>query len=358
MTNPNKVIVVSTSFQEYDRRVQRIIEAIQSFGYTTKWFARTINGPGEDAIATTFKSGVAFYVEYNLRLLMRLLKSDADILYAVDFDTLLASRVAAKLKGCELVFDAHEYFTEVPELEGKPIKKWIWNRVGKSCLNATTHAITVNHSLAQILKGKYGCDFEVIRNVPHQLESRSSDQNNDEERILLYQGAINIGRGIEIACQAIDQLPDRYELWIIGDGDILEELRAKYQVNPRITFIGWVAPEDLPGYTQEAWLGLNMLESKSMNYYYSLTNKYFDYIHSDLPAIHMAFPEYTLLQEKYPVAYLAKEYSIAEIVKGIQHFELEANYRRSAEACKAAKASLNWNQEKQQLQQIFNKWFN
>lgn len=356
MTKPTKITVVSTSFREYDRRIQRIIGAFESFGYTTQWFARNAhNDP--DAIVTRFKSGVLFYLEYNIRLCLRLLRSNTDVIYAVDFDTLLASRVAALLKRSTLVFDAHEYFTEVPELENKPLKKWIWKQVGKLCLNAKTPAITVNQSLAKILGEEYACKFDVIRNIPARVELAPEESSDDSERILLYQGAINVGRGIEIACEAIDQLPEQYELWIIGDGDILEQLRSKYQVNPRITFIGWVAPEDLPGYTQEAWLGLNMLESSSLNYYYSLTNKYFDYIHANLPAIHMAFPQYKLLQEQFPVAYLAHDYSVQELVAGVKYYESEELYTKSVESCRVAKESFDWSQEQDHLKALVEQWF-
>jgi hypothetical protein len=42
-------------------------------------------------------------------------------LNANDLDTLLPAFIAAKLKRKKLVYDAHEFFTQVPELIHRPI---------------------------------------------------------------------------------------------------------------------------------------------------------------------------------------------------------------------------------------------
>ena len=69
----------------------------------------------------------------------------------------------------------------------------------------------------------------------------------------------------------------------------------------KVIFKGYVKPKELPKITAKASIGLNLLENKSLNYYYSLANKAFDYIQAEIPAIHMDFPEYRQLNQTYEV---------------------------------------------------------
>jgi hypothetical protein len=54
-----------------------------------------------------------------------------DAVCSVDLDTLPAgclSHAACAASG--RVFDAHEYFTEVPEVTGRPVVQWVWEYRG------------------------------------------------------------------------------------------------------------------------------------------------------------------------------------------------------------------------------------
>jgi glycosyltransferase involved in cell wall biosynthesis len=354
---------MSTSLSTYDRRVQRVVIAFEECGHLVTWLSRaesiaTQALPTE--IVTNFKSGIAFYLEYNLRLWLKGRKVNYDVVYAVDMDTLLAGKCLAK--GGNMVYDAHEYFTEVPELLRKPLKKAIWKALGKWALRHSKCNITVNRSLQDILSREYGVPFEVIRNVPPleaiPLPEGSIVSKPKDKKILLYQGAVNVGRGIELACDAMAHLnKDTYELWIVGDGDILNQLRKTYGSRSSIKFYGWVEPSHLASITQQAWLGLNMLLPESQNYYYSLTNKYFDYVHANIPAIHMGFPEYTELQKSFAVAYLAKAYTVEELLRGVMYYENTENYSNSKAATYKAKAELNWDAESLRLKALLERWF-
>lgn len=336
--------------------MQRISKHLSSLDYAVTWLCRTTSDHGDNhQINTRFKSGILFYLEYNLKLMRRLMQSKPSIVYAVDLDTLLAARLYQIRHECKIVFDSHEYFSEVPELNGKPLKKKIWSAIGKWGITDETSCITVNQSLSEILSQKYDQEFHVLRNVPlKQHQENNPDDVVADKKIILYLGAVNEGRGLEIACQAFAEalVGPEYRLWIIGDGDILSNLKAQYGNVHSIIFHGWVKPKDLARLLNQAYLGINMLDAVSMSYYYSLTNKYFDYINHRLPALHMDYPEYQTLQASHAVAYLVSEYSVNGLLSGIKHYEDPSEYKKSKLACEKASLDFNWESESDKLTQI------
>ena len=79
-----------------DRRVLRHAAALREAGCTVGLI-------GKDDLRVRAKKTWRFYAEYNLRLFLRLLCTRCDIVWANDTDTLLASWLAARLKGKCLV---------------------------------------------------------------------------------------------------------------------------------------------------------------------------------------------------------------------------------------------------------------
>ena len=93
--------------------------------------------------------------------------------------------------------------------------------------------------------------------------------------ILLYQGAVNIGRGIREMIDVLQILSD-CRLVVAGDGDVLEQMKQYAAARPwhdRVEFLGRVQPDRLRALTAQASLGLCLLEDLGLNYRYSLPNQ-------------------------------------------------------------------------------------
>lgn len=301
-----------------------------------------------------YQSGVSFYWVYNTEAFKFLKDEQPDVVYAVDLDTLIAAGRYVSRSGCKFIYDAHEYFTEVPELAGKWLKKKIWTAVGKSYIPQAHLAITVNNSLQDILAITYNRHFEVIRNVPR---LKPTPREADRKRIVLYQGVLNEGRGLEqaiLACAEMDWL----ELWIAGEGDRSQALRdlavAKNKYD-NIRFLGWQNPEELARLTQQAWVGLNLLEGTSLNYKYSLANKFFDYMHAGVPSINMQFPEYESINAELPVAINIPDLNQETIQIALERLVNEQLYTELSANAQSLSEKYNWQNEEEKFTALIHK---
>lgn len=352
-----------TNDLNYDQRMIRICTSLQQQGYEVLLIGRKKKTSPplsqqtfrQKRLPCWFQNGALFYAEYNLRLFLILLWVPVDILCAIDLDTILPNLMASKLRRKKRVYDAHEYFTEVPELVRRPRIQWIWAKIADWAIPQFTYCYTVGEALATILSKKYGPTFEVIRNVPWKTQ-RLSDIKAPPPVILLYQGVLNEGRGLEILMQAMQELKD-CELWLAGEGDLSQELRALAEepgVQKQLKFLGYLDPEELRKITPQAHLGLNLLENKGLSYYYSLANKTFDYIQAGLPSIQMDFPEYRALQEKYEVFELLENLSVTSVVQAVNKLKpASESYLRLKKNCQAASLVLNWDKEQEKLLQFY-----
>ncbi len=356
-----KIIFAVTNDIVHDRRMQRICMSLAQADFDVLLIGRGYgNSPALPSLPFRslrmklwFRKGKFFYIEYQIRLLIQLIITRADIFCAVDLDTILPVTLVGWLNRVKRVYDAHELYTEVPELAGRPGATWIWEQVGKWCVPKMDLAYTVGPALGHLLQNQYNIPFEIIRNLPYKTES--TERPILKNKILWYHGALNKGRGLEVAIRAMKGLPG-YHLWLAGEGDLSGSLRglaATLDLQDRVLFLGWVKPEDLVGHAAKCSIGLNLLDASSLSYYYSLANKSFDYIQVSLPALHMDFPEYKLLQNDGPIGVLLSELSPESVINAVRMLEDEAKYLQCQAGCHRLATSLHWEMEEQRVIKLY-----
>lgn len=350
-----------TNDLSHDQRMHRIASSLQQNGYdvTLVGVARNNSKPllnnifKQHRLSSYWSKGKFFYVELNLRLFCYVLLSKVDIVVSNDTDTIMAVYFASLFKNIRRVFDAHELFPEVPELENRPISKAIWRLVEKLLIPRFKVKYTVSESIAHFYNDIYNQKFEVIRNVPNLTTTPMLQSRN--RKLILYQGVLNKGRGLEQMIRAMKQLPE-YTLCIAGKGDLendLHQLVLQLQLQKQINFTGALLPEDLKLLTLQAGIGINLLENAGLNYYYSLANKCFDYIHAALPSINMRFPEYEVINNNIAVSVLIDTLDEMEIIQAVKSLEDEKRYTLLKENCFKARELYNWQLEEQKLLKIY-----
>jgi len=359
--NELKRIVISvTNDLTTDQRVEKTCEALSEIGYDVVLVGRKLKTslPIQKNYKTVrfrllFNKGFLFYAEFNIRLFIFLLFTKKNLLFSNDLDTLLPNYLLSLLQQKTLVFDSHELFSEIPELVTKPRIKNFWLYLEKKLIPKLKNVITVSNSIKNHYLNLYGVSATVVRNIPkiQKIDPKEFDVNTDEKKIILYQGAVNIGRGIELM---IDTMPllDKYLFIVIGDGDILKELKEKVKLqnlNNKVKFLGKKSPEELKKLTLSASIGMSLEEDLGLNYRYALPNKVFDYLHANIPVIIADLPEMRALIEKYSFGEILTERSPEVLAKIIKQMTTKSYKKELA----MAKEKLNWSKEKKKLTSIF-----
>ncbi len=363
-TDNQKVAIVSvTNDLVADHRVHKTCMYLSEKGYFVLLVGRKLSHslPIHRTYKTyrmrlLFRKKVFFYAEFNIRLFLLLCFKKVHLLVSNDLDTLPANYMASRLKKIPLLYDSHEYFTEVPELIHRKLVQRIWQRIESFLIPRLTVAVTVNESLAEIYTQKYGTPFFSIRNVPEYRETEVKIVDTQAlfstkvSHILLYQGSLNVGRGLEMLIDTIPLLDRHYGLLIIGAGDIENELKQqviKLNIQKRVRFLGKLPFEELRAYTSIAFLGFSLEANRGLNYYYALPNKLFDYIHAGVPVICSNFPEMKRIIDMYHVGISIDEINAQKLAETIKNIECNNDmYQIWKLNCIGAARELNWNNEK------------
>ena len=189
-----------------------------------------------------FGQGALFYAEFNFRLFFFLLTRPRGVLHSNDLDTLLANQLVARIRKLPLVHDAHEYFTEVPELQNRPLIKGIWKRIERLSFPRIDHLFTVNGSIARLYEEVCGKHAQVIRNIPLKKATTAAQDKealgfSSEDFLMINQGTgINVDRGMEELFVAMTELPERVKLLLVGKAMRFQmrSLRTELKLQERV----------------------------------------------------------------------------------------------------------------------------
>ncbi|MEA2043023.1 MAG: glycosyltransferase [Bacteroidota bacterium] len=347
-----------------DVRVKKIARFIQTQGFEV-----LLIGISSDQIMETageiktkqlkriFKKGPLFYLEYNIRLFFVLLfLRKVRAFWANDLDTLTANASAAFIKQKPLIYDSHELFTELPELHSRPGVQKIWQLAEKLFIRRVKYMLTVCDSIAEYYKNKYKTVSPVVvRNVPEKRKTPHADYRQKlhlpiDKKIVIYQGVINIGRGIEELIEAAQYTSGIYFV-IAGAGDISGLIKDRINtlgLSEKFKLTGRLPYEKLLEYTISADLGVSLEKNMGLNYYYALPNKMFDYIQASVPILVSRLPEMEKIVNQYGVGDFIESHEPKHLAEKIEEM-LQKPSGFYSEQLKRAARELTWEIESEKL---------
>jgi len=371
----NRVVIAAISDLVTDQRLHKVSLTLQEAGYAVLLIGtrRRNSLPLAPRSYPTrrmrllFQKGMFFFAEFNLRLFVRLLFTKGDIFLGNDLDAIGAVWLAGTLRHKPVVYDTHEYYLGMPELDGRPGVKKVWERIEAFVFPKLYYIYTICDSFRDLYYKDYGKRLGVVRNVPY-LKAAGIDvplPKDLEEKLpkdkffLLFQGAgINPERGVEELVQAMPLLdPARFHLVIIGGGDNWQKIVQMVGDNglgDRITLIPKIPFEQLRSVTRRAHLGLSLDKPNNINHIYGLPNKIFDYLHSGVPVLVSRLVELEKIVDTYDVGDFIDSHEPAHIAARILAISSDpARLERWKNNTVRVREELNWERESCVVVNIF-----
>ncbi len=351
-----RLVFTVTNDLTYDQRMIRICSSLANAGYAVTLVGRKMKDSvglkpmpfSQKRLFCFFSKGKTFYAEYNIRLFCYLLFRKMDLICAIDLDTILPCLWVSKIKGKKRVYDAHELFCEMKEIVQRPAVYKIWKNIERKTVPQFEHGYTVNEPIAQEFNRMYSRQYIVIRSAPVLKPFVIPEK---KEKYIYYQGAVNEGRSFETVIPAMKEVNAR--LLIAGDGNFMEQARELVKKNgleKKIIFLGKIEPNELPQYLHQAWIGLTLFENKGLSNYFSLANRFFDYIHAGVPQLGVDYPVYHEINKNSPVAVLIEDLSSSNIAAQLNLLlENDVLYRELQQNCLQKREIMNWQHEEQKL---------
>lgn len=353
------VFTVTTDLT-YDQRMIRICTSLADAGYDVTLIGRKLSSSillstqpfKQKRLRCFFEKGKLFYAEYNIRLFVYLLFKKMDCICAIDIDTILPCYFVSRIKKIKRVYDAHELFCEMKEIVSRPPVYKIWKRIESYTVPHFPLGYTVNQPIADEFKKMYGVNYAVIRNIALLKEIQPVEK---KEKFILYQGAVNEGRSFETLIPAFKNI--NCKLVICGDGNFMQQAKqlvADNDLKDKVIFKGKIKPEELFLITQQAYIGITLFENKGLSNYYSLGNRFFDYLHASIPQLCVNYPLYAAINGQLPIALLVDDLSSNNLATQLNNLLVnEVLYNELQQNCLKLRQTLNWQQEQIKLIQFY-----
>ncbi len=350
------IVFTVTTDLSYDQRMIRICSSLARAGYNVLLVGRKLKTSiplsaqpfRQKRINCFFEQGKLFYAEYNIRLFFYLLFKKMDCIGAIDLDTILPCYFISAIKNTKRVYDAHELFCEMKEIVTRPRIYATWKRIERFAVPRFTRGYTVNEPIAAEFKKMYGVEYEVIRNIALLISVNPAEK---KEPFILYQGAVNEGRCFETLIPACKHI--KCKLVICGDGNFMQQakqLATDNNLEGKIIFKGRIKPEELQEITQQAYIGITLFDDTGLSNYYSLANRFFDYLHAGIPQLCVNFPVYASLNKESPIAVLIDDTGSENLADQLNNLLTnEVLYNELQQNCLQVRKVLNWQHEEKKL---------
>jgi starch synthase len=275
------------------------------------------------------------------KLMKTLAQEHYDVYWANDFETLPEAARLKHFTGSLTVYDSHEYWSGRMDVRGRwyfPLR--LWSRLYEKYLikHKVDIVVSVNHEILSMLAHK-NVPSLCLYNIPskHDIQPFTGYFHklyglSEEKRVLIFQGGLQKGRGIEFILASAQLFPPQWVVIFMGSGPLeLMIHNMSGGVSKGHIFLHKPVPsQELLNYTAASDLGLCTIESFCLSYQFALPNKFWEYIQAGIPVVSTRLPSMSAIHQRFSIGEEFDEGNTESFIKVIhQIFNNYESYKES-----------------------------
>ena len=274
---------------------------------------------------------------------------DADIFHCNDIEALPIGVFAKWMgRGKKVVYDAHEYESEKGGVSS--FRKKILFIFERFFIKYADKVITVGEQIGIEYSKLFNIEKPaIVMNCPV-LSPKTFDKTllrkhfaiEDDKVLLILQGVLTADRGIqEILDAFVNVNRSDMALVFMGYGSMADQVKTYAAIHSNIFFMPPVPPEMVVNYTASADLGLIFTENSCLSHYYSMPNKFFEYIHADLAILSWPLYEIKKIVEVNKIGIITQDFTTDAIQSVLEKLNKD-DIKKYKENIKNLKYKYNW----------------
>lgn len=327
-----RFLIILFGTLEYDGRAKRVLEILKGVGHVT------VVDVADGRVDRTTVAADVHRVQLRLPMqaknirrhmffwwgaLRSARRENPSVVVAEDYFTTLLGRILARRCRAKLIYDAHELI--IPDFTRVMTKRdRFWYLLERWTVRRVDLVIAANEERAKLMAEHYCLKQTptVMRNIPASAPIMTTKEDalhqwpilcrrTPNEVLMLYQGDVNLSRGIGRFIQALGYLGSEYRMVIVGGGPDLENIRTIGQPfvrDGRLVILGLIEHRLLPSLTAMADVGIVTYPFKGLNNIYCAPNKIFEYAQAGIPMVTTNQPPLRRLVQSYGIGRLVGEH--------------------------------------------------
>lgn len=210
------------------------------------------------------------------------------------------------------IYDAHDFYSQLEDEESLATfwGRWIVPfelKVETWCMKKAAAVVTVNEGIATLIHQQFGRSSTIMRNAhdlrldqPPAQHLREQLRLSSKHFLLVSVGHAKPGMAIDTMLETLLILPSTVHVAFLGNGyEPFFETVSKLGLESRVHFVPPVKPDEVVPFIHSADASIILYYSKSVDYQYSLPNRFFQSIAAELPLLYPELPEIQRLADAY-----------------------------------------------------------
>ena len=268
-----------------------------------------------------------------------------------------------------LVYDSHEFELGRNKKRGK-LQIFCVKYLERFLIKRCAFSIMVNDSIADEVQRIHKLKQRpiVVRSTPEKWAIEPSEIQKvrmeytevfgNKKPILMYHGVVMAGRGIEKLLEVVRAIPEVNAV-VLGNGaepylNSLKKTAEEYGITKRILFHPAVPIRELWKYVGAADIGMILAPATCMNHLYSLPNKFFENVQSQVPVICPSYPAMKEIIDQYGFGITCNPKDLTDVCSCVRKMITDKElYDLCKRSTLVAKEILCWEREKNVLKAAY-----